>query len=679
MNHVARLIATASLAATASMGAAAARAVDLYVSPNGMGSRCSQAAPCSLEAAQLAVRTVAARQRDDIHVNLLDGTYSLTQPLALVETPNASDSGHNGHQIIWQAAAKAHPVLSGGVALRGWTPYDTTLNIWRADAPPKLNARQLYVNGRRADRTITSDLMAGFSVTEHGFRLRDPLFNRPIDISNFHNLQDVELVRLFNWQLSRCNVTSATVTDINVHPVCFYNSKAANLGIYIENAFELLNKPGQWYLDRSGAVGGQPSVYYIPRAGEKLEDTRAVLSATEKLLTLAGADMAHPIHDVTIKGLSFSHGTWFVDQSLAGRVGGYQGLQAGVHLLNEADFLKADHSDSPDETPQPPSMVGGFYDPGNLAYEEYLPGVVNVSYARGISFLDNTFSHLGATALAMLPGVQDSRIVGNEFFDISASAIQLGGVEPADHHPCGDVPTCDNGRVTQNNIISNNRISDVSSEYLDAVGIFVGYTRNTVISNNELVNLPYSGISMGWGWGWVDKNAFLRWKNPTIAGGNRVVNNRIDHFLTRQRDGAAIYTLGGQPGSVIAGNFASDGKNDFAGIYQDEGSSGFTVEKNVATRVRNFLLINCNKNDITQGNTYRQNYSDFGSVYNSCFRGKNTIEAPTVFADRNKSDKTWPPEVKAITEKAGLEPEFKARALGKITAVELGAQTQAGK
>lgn len=652
------------------LNAAESLAADFYASPSGRSQRCSKDSPCSLEGAQRAVRAASIDQREDIRVNLLGGTYQLTRPLALIESASVSDSGHNGHKVIWQAAAKSRPVLSGGVSVGGWIRYDVARNIWRADAPPGLNARQLYVNGRRADRTSTADLMDGFSITEHGFKLQDPVFARPIDISNFHNLADVELARLFNWQLSRCNVTHANATEITVHPVCFYNSRTVNLGIFIENAFELLTKPGQWYLDRSGAVSGKTAVYYIPRPSDDMTGITAVLGTAEKLLTVSGDNMDRPIHDITFQGLIFSHGTWLIDRSLAGKVGGYQGLQAGVHLLNEADFLKADASSSPDDTPRPPSLVGGFYDPVNLAYEEYLPGVVDVSYANHIEFLDNIFSHMGATALAMVPGIQNSHIAGNEFFDISGSAIQLGGIEQEDHHPCGDVPVCSNGRVTQNNVISNNRISDVSIEYLDAVGIFVGYTRNTIIANNELANLPYSGISMGWGWGWQDKNAFLRWKNPTIAANNRVVNNSVTHFLTRQRDGAAIYTLGGQPGSAIANNFANDGKNDFAAIYQDEGSSGFTVENNVAIRVKNFLLINCNKNDVTQGNTYRKNYSDFGAVHNSCFRGKNEIENPVVFADRNQNQKDWPAEVKAIVEKAGMEPDYKKRASGKMTSVE---------
>ena len=64
-----------------------------------------------------------------------------------------------------------------------------------------------------SDVFFTSDLMTGYAVTERGFQLRDAMYSRPVDISKFRNLQDVELMRLFNWPLSRCNVTDATATE----------------------------------------------------------------------------------------------------------------------------------------------------------------------------------------------------------------------------------------------------------------------------------------------------------------------------------------------------------------------------------------------------------------------------------------------------------------------------------
>ena len=48
----------------------------------------------------------------------------------------------------------------------------------------------------------------------------------------------------------------------------------------------------------------------------------------------------------------------------------------------------------------------------------------------------------------------------------------------------------------------------MGAEYVDAAGIFVGFTKKTTISHNTISNVPWSGIAMGWGWGLLDKGSF---------------------------------------------------------------------------------------------------------------------------------------------------------------------------
>src|SRR6266545_4388635 len=95
------------------------------------------------------VRTMNASLTADLTVRLADGTYRLAAPLAL----SALDSGSGGHRVVWTAAPGAHPVVSGGVRVTGWTLTDATRNLWSASAPAVLaNTRQLYVDGHRAAR-----------------------------------------------------------------------------------------------------------------------------------------------------------------------------------------------------------------------------------------------------------------------------------------------------------------------------------------------------------------------------------------------------------------------------------------------------------------------------------------------------------------------------------------------
>ena len=73
---------------------------------------------------------------------------------------------------------------------------------------------------------------------------------------------------------------------------------------YLENALELLDKPGEWYLDRPAKT-----VYYLPRPGEDLGKAEVIAPALEKLVELRGT-LDRPVHNIHFVGIAFEHGNW---------------------------------------------------------------------------------------------------------------------------------------------------------------------------------------------------------------------------------------------------------------------------------------------------------------------------------------------------------------------------------
>ena len=595
-------------------------ATHFFVAPSGkQSSPCTRKLPCTLVGARQRVRLEIPHQKTDIVVELLDGIYRLREPFVLEESARASDSGGNGHSVIWRAAPGAKPILSGGLEVNGWKLHDSSLNIWRAPIVAAEQYRQLYINGKRAERSRSPNWIQGLEVTETGFR---PRYGQ--DISRFRNLTDIELVRVFQFQVSRCALVSASPLELRVAPMCFTNSKLVDAELYVENAYELLRSPGQWYLDRSGAVAGEPSIFYIPREGEDLRNSPSELAVTERLMVLQG-EPGRPIHDVTIRGLTFQYGTWLISHGPTGKVGGYAGLQAGIHLLTPFDFVT-------EIVPENPGY--GFYNPENFGYVDNLPANVAVHHAQRITFEANRFEHMGATALGLLRAVQDSRVVGNQFDDVSAAAIQLGGVSIEDHHPCGDVPDCKSEMITRHNAISHNRILNTAVEFFDTVAIFVGHVQDTLIDHNSIEHTSYTGISVGYGWGYIDAGGYLGFKHPTIDARNRIEANEVSDFMTRLDDGGAIYTLSAQPGSTIVGNHAHDAGTHAwpGGLYLDEGTMGYTVSLNVVGRgVKAFIQVNCGAKDTNYGNVIDANFSATTQTSNLCVPGRSTMGEPQPF------------------------------------------------
>ena len=263
------------------------------------------------------------------------------------------------------------------------------------------------------------------------------------------------------------------------------------------------------------------------------------------------------------KGLTFAYATWM---GVSGPQG-YADDQTGFRVTGPDQPQTLEHAQDTTRTP------------GNLRF----------AYARNVTFRDNTFEHLGAVGLDFDTGSRGNVISGNRFDDISAAAVQLGGVDVVDHHPAVG------GQITRDNRISDNRVTRAAQEFFDAAAIFVGYTTRTTISHNTLSDLPYSGIAIGWGWGMTDPGQFpgctgcpfQKWRvyeTPTTSRGNRIIGNRISNYLQLLYDGGGIYSLGFQGTSLDNGEVIKDnvifGKAPAHGgnaIYTDGGSRYITA------------------------------------------------------------------------------------------------------
>jgi hypothetical protein len=172
---------------------------------------------------------------------------------------------------------------------------------------------------------------------------------------------------------------------------------------------------------------------------------------------------------------------------------------------------------------------------------------------------------------------QNSSIVGNVFRDISGTAIRIGELLGGFSNPA------DFRWIVKDNVVDSNYITEVAAEYHGCVGILVGWTEHTEVTHNVIHNLPYTGISVGWGW--TDR--------ATVLKNNKIQHNHIYDVMKMLNDGAGIYTLSRQDGTEIFENYIHDvreGLNPYykvenRGIYLDNGSSFITVEHNVIQNV----------------------------------------------------------------------------------------------
>jgi hypothetical protein len=558
--QLAGVVVVVCLIALAASSVAQAASTSFYISPRGSDQNPgTRAHPFrTLDRARDAARHVPRPLHGNIVVRLLGGTYRLSHPLKL----GARDSGGNGHDVAYEAAPGAHPTISGGRRITGWKLFDPARGIYRARAPQGLNTRQLYVDGRRAVRAQSELNPPGFKKTPTGYSTTNAA------MANWRNPSDIEVLSNWRWKSFRCPVDSIVGNQITMAQPCWHNAQVflgpASMGVptRIVNAYELLDQPHEWYLDRQSGW-----IYYKPASGENLTHEDVEAAATQVLVDAQGT-LAHSVKHLRFRGLNFEYATWM---GVSGPQG-YADDQTGFHVTGPDQPKTVEHAQYTTRTP------------GNLRF----------AYARHVTIRDDRFRHMGAVAVDFNTGSRHNTIAGNRFRDISAAAIQLGGVGRVDHHPSVA------GQVTRDNRIANNRITKAAKEFFDAAAIFVGYTTRTTIIHNSLSNLPYSGIAIGWGWGMTDPGQFPgctgcpfeKWKTyttPTTSRGNKILYNKVTDFLKVLYDGGGIYSLGQQgtslgngeliAGNVVFGKAASHGGN---ALYTDGGSRYITLRGNAA-------------------------------------------------------------------------------------------------
>lgn len=270
---------------------------DFFVSPRG-----SDAHPgtrdrpfLTLERAQKAVRQ--ARNRGAINVYLRGGIYYLTNPLVFT----AADSGSTRAPVTWQAWRHERPVISGGVRLRlQWQPYRGS--IMKAKLPYPIETDQLFVNGERqhlarypnfdpAVRHFNGFAADAFS-PERAARWSDPRGGF-IHAMHRHEWGDFHYV-----------ITGKDANNTVSYEGGWQNNR--KLGMHaryrmVENIFEELDAPGEWFLDRKNQT-----LFYYPPAGLDLNRAVIELVRLRHLVEFRGT-AEQPVRQVILKGLTFRH------------------------------------------------------------------------------------------------------------------------------------------------------------------------------------------------------------------------------------------------------------------------------------------------------------------------------------------------------------------------------------
>ena len=559
-------------------------------------------------------RTEDNRIQGGITIYMEGGTYAFYEPVFI----RPEDSGTKESPTIIRSVGDEKVILSGGISINGWKKQG---KVWVADVPAfngrPLDFRQLWVNGKKAVRARDVEDFEKMnricSVDEKNEILYVPAVSICRLIDNKGNLKAkyAEMVLHQMWCVANLRIRSVEVQGdsaaIRFHqpesriqfehpwPRPMVTTDGHNSAFYLTNARELQDVPGEWYHDMDAR-----KVYYYPREGEKMQEAEVIVPAVETLVQVEGT-LDRPVCHIRFEKITFSYTTWMRPSEK-----GHVPLQAGMYLT---DGYRIDPKMQRNYLNHPLDNQGWLGRPA---------AAVRVVATRQTDFERCRFEHLGSTGLDYEEAVQGGVVRGCLFRDIAGNGLLVGSFSPDAHETHLPYDPADRREVCTQQQINNCYFTEIGNEDWGCLAIAAGYVGDVNIEHNEISEVPYSGISLGWGWT----------QTVNCMRNNRVHANLIHHYAKHMYDVAGIYTLGSQPKSYVTENcvhsiykpgYVHD-PNHWFYLYTDEGSSFITVRDNW-----------------TEGEKYLQNANGPGNVWEN--------NGPKVDND--------------IRERAGLEAGYK--------------------
>jgi len=482
-----------------------------------------------------------------IELIIAGGTYYLDEPLVWT----AEESGTAEQPYVIKAADGQAVVFSAGVPLNlSWERY--TGNVWRAAVPKGMVFESLFGNSKNLVRARYPNYdphvlpFNGYAADALS-KARTQKWKNPIG-GYVHALHQGRWGG-FHYRIVGSDGKGELQLEggqQNNRPSPMHETYR-----YVENIFEELDSPGEWFLDNIS-----DSLYYYPVADENIKDMTFVAARLENLISLTG-DEKHPVHDIIIEGIHFTH-------------------TAPTFMKTTEPLLRSD-------------------------WTIYRQGAVKLEGSERCQIQYANFDLLGGNAIFVSNYNREVMITGNLIENIGAGGINIVGNPAAVRSPSfryesfvspNEMDTIPGPKTNQYPAfctVSDNLIRNIGQIEKQVAGVQLSMASEITVTHNTIYDVPRAGINIGDGtWGGhviadndvfntvletSDHGAFNSWGRDRFWHPDRAV---MDSIVARHPSWVKLDAV---KTTVIRNNrFRCDHGWD---IDLDDGSSNYSIYNNL--------------------------------------------------------------------------------------------------
>jgi hypothetical protein len=397
--------------------------------------------------------------QQSVRIEIAEGTYYLNETIVI----GSEFSGTAEQPFVIAAKKDAQVVLSGALLLDlDWQPYNSKIYQAKVD---DVGLTSLYVNSalqpmaRYPDYDPAVSIFNGFAEDAISAQ-RVATWANPVG-GFVHALHEGR------WGGMQYKITGVN-EDYSLRLEGGYqNNRASPLHStyrFVENIFEELDAPGEWYLDTQ-----KQTLYFYPP--ENIDITTAKFEAPQldNLIELRG-NQKTPVKHVTISGIEFRH-------------------TQPTFMQTKEQLLRSDWA---------------IYRGGAILFD-------GTEHSR---ISDSVFSQLGGNAIFISNYNRRANISNNHIYNIGASAVSFVGSANAVRSPSFEynefVPEVDidfevgpkTDEYPSQSLVDNNLIHDIGLVEKQVAGVQLSMAANITISRNSIYRVPRAGINVSEGtWG----------------------------------------------------------------------------------------------------------------------------------------------------------------------------------